>query len=266
MIPSHLLALIPGCEEGKAPAVVQSLPGGRGCNVVLRIETDAGSFVLRQRQSPLNRPGSAAMTELRCQMAAAAAGIAPRIIQAAMDGSWMLMDFVNAPAWTDEQLLTDRGVERLGLRLAQLHAIPVPKGVANLDADAIAAGYMQQLQEVRPELAAACRPLQSKVVELSGAISALSLPAVLNHGDLQPANMLGAEPMLVDWEYAQLTDPTYDIACLLTYFPTLESRLPLLLLSTGLADGGLLTALGMQRERFACLNRLWSAVNGSKAG
>jgi aminoglycoside phosphotransferase (APT) family kinase protein len=78
--------------------------------------------------------------------------------------------------------------------------------------------------------------------------------------------MLGAGPMLVDWEYAQLVDPTYDIACLLTYFPALESRLPRLLSSSGLGSSAATVALALQRESFASLNQLWNAVNTPKAG
>lgn len=266
MIPADLLALIPGCEEGCAPNAVQHLPGGRGCNLVLRVDTDAGRFVLRQRHPPLDRPGSAAMSELRCQMAAAAAGMAPRIIQAAMDGSWLLMDFIDAHPWTLAELLSDQGVERVGVRLAQLHAIPLPRGVPPFDATEIATGYLQQLEQRDPAVAAQFEPLQHKVLELSQAIADLALPAVLNHGDLQAANMLGPEPMLVDWEYAQLVDPAYDIACLLTYYPALESRVPRLLHSAGLLRSVDLAALALQRERFACLNQLWTAVNDSKAG
>jgi aminoglycoside phosphotransferase (APT) family kinase protein len=266
MIPGSIADLIPGCEEGCAPKAVQPLPGGRGCNQVVRIDTDAGSFVLRQRQLPLDRPGSAAMTELRCQMAAAAAGLAPRIIQAAMDGSWLLMDFIDAAPWTEEQLVSDDGVEQLGLRLAQLHGLPMPKGVPPFDAIRIAAGYLAQLRDQDPRRAAKHQPLLAKVQDLSRDISALALPAALNHGDLQHGNMLGAGPMLVDWEYAQLVDPTYDIACLLTYYPALESQLPRLIHSSGVGSSAVLEALDLQRKRFACLNQLWIAVNTPKAG
>ena len=266
MIPPDLAALIPGCEEGCAPQAVQRLPGGRGCNLVWRVDTDAGSFVLRQRQPPLDRPGSAAMTELRCQLAAAAAGIAPRVIQAAADGSWLLMEFVDADTWTDERLLSAAGVKQLGLRLAQLHGLPVPANVPPCDAMGIAAGYLEQLGKRNTQLAADFLPLANKVRDLSQAIAELALPPVLNHGDLQPANMLGSGPVLVDWEYAQVVDPTYDIACLLTYYPALESQLPRLLACAGLARGAAEPALSLQRERFACLNQLWGAVNDPKAG
>jgi aminoglycoside phosphotransferase (APT) family kinase protein len=261
MIPPHLAALIPGCEEGAAPRLIQPLTGGRGCNLVLRVDTDAGSFVLRQRHPPRDRPGSAAMTELRCQMAAAAAAIAPRVIQAATDGSWLLMDFIDAPVWTDEHLLSDKGVRELGFCLSQLHGLEVPRSVPPFDADSIAAGYLGQLRERSVQLVAQFQPLANRVRELSQATSELKLPAVLNHGDLQSCNMLGTGPVLVDWEYSQLVDPTYDIACLLTYYPGLESKLPLLLDSAGLPRDAAKAALGLQRERFSCLNQLWAAVN-----
>jgi thiamine kinase-like enzyme len=105
-----------------------------------------------------------------------------------------------------------------------------------------------------------------RIQKLSQAIEGLAGRPVLNHGDLQLANMLGREPMLIDWEYAQLVDPTYDIACLLTYYPRLESQLEHLMDAAGLSNLADQAVLALQRERFACLNQLWEAANGAKAG
>jgi aminoglycoside phosphotransferase (APT) family kinase protein len=265
MMPPYLAALVPGCETG-GPRSVQTLPGGRGSNLVLRVDTDAGTFVFRQRHPPLNRPGSAAMTELRCQMAAAAAGLAPRVIQAAMDGSWLLMEFIDALPWTEERLLSPEGAGQLALRLAQLHRLPVPGGVPHFDAVQIASGYLEQMHALDPHLACEHQGLVAKVSDLSRDIARLGLPAVLNHGDLQAGNMLGDGPTLVDWEYAQRVDATYDIACLLTYYPALEARLGGLLRSCGLVGAAAQDALALQRQRFACLDRLWKLVNVPKAG
>ncbi len=265
MIAPEILALIPGCADGRPPLAVQSLPGGRGCNRVLRVDTDEGRFVLRQRQLPLDRPGSAAQTELRSQMVAAAAGLAPRVINAALDGSWLLMDFIDAPLWTEEQLLSG-GVERLGERLALLHSLPVPAAVPVVDTVEIAAGYLRQLCATDPAAAEPYLPLLVRVQDLSRAMDGLADQAVLNHGDLQLCNMLGPEPLLIDWEYAQVVDPTYDIACLLAYYPRLEPQLGRLMSCAGLSNLAEQAVLALQRERFACLNRLWNAVNGSKAG
>lgn len=265
MIPPDILALIPGCARNR-PRAVQLLPGGRGCNVVLRVDTEAGQFVLRQRRPPLDRPGSAAQTELRSQLVAADAALAPTIINAALDGSWLLMEFIDEPLWTDEELLSLDGIERLGARLALLHSLAIPVAVQELDAPGIAAGYLQQLAAADPRLAQNYRPMLSRVEELSKAIEGLAGSPVLNHGDLQPANMLGPQPMLIDWEYAQVADPTYDIACLLTYYPALEPQLGRLMECAGLFNMADQAVLALQRERFACLNQLWDAVNGLKAG
>jgi thiamine kinase len=242
------------------------LHGGRGCNLVLRVDTRAGRFVLRQRQPPLDRPGAAAQMELRSQMTAAAAGLAPRIINAAQDGHWLLMDYIDAPVWTEQQLLSDTGVERLGFRLAQLHALPVPAGLAAFDPARIATGYIEQLRALDPAVAARHQPTLAQVQELSQAISGLAGEDVLNHGDLQVANLIGSGPLLIDWEYAQIADATYDIACLLTYYPRLETQLDRLMASAGLSNVAEQAVLALQRERFACLDRLWAAVNDTKAG
>jgi thiamine kinase len=266
MIPPEILALIPGCADGSPPLAVQPLPGGRGCNLVRRVDTGTGRFVLRQRRPPLDRPGSVAQAELRSQMAAAAAGLAPRVINAALDGSWLLMEFINADLWTQAQLLSSEGVERLGSRLAHLHGLAAPAGLPALDAPAIAAGYLQQLRHADARMAESHQPLLARIQKLSQAIEGLAGRAVLNHGDLQLANMLGREPMLIDWEYAQVVDPTYDIACLLTYYPRLESQLEHLMDAAGLSNLADQAVLALQRERFACLNQLWEAANGAKAG
>jgi hypothetical protein len=67
----------------------------------------------------------------------------------------------------------------------------------------------------------------------------------------------GQQPLLVDWEYAQRADPTWDVACLLTYYPSLEPRLKPLLAALGLASARDRQILSLQRRLFEALNRLW---------
>jgi thiamine kinase-like enzyme len=84
---------------------------------------------------------------------------------------------------------------------------------------------------------------------------------VLNHGDLMAANLVGhgagMQPLLVDWEYAQRTDPTWDVACLLVYYPGIESRLESLLAALGLDSARDRQILSLQRRLFDGLNHLW---------
>src|SRR5215467_4743040 len=95
VIPASVLRRIPGCAGGEAPLSVQLLHGGRSVNRNLRIDTRAGRFVLRQRIADGPRPGADALSELACHRTAAAAGVAPAVRDAAPDGSWILMDYVD---------------------------------------------------------------------------------------------------------------------------------------------------------------------------
>src|SRR5687767_961136 len=147
MIPPEVLAHVPGCEQLRPPRAVRPLRGGQGRNEVLRIDTTEGSFVLRRRLGPLDRPGALAVTELTVHRAAAAAGLAPAVLAAAPDGRWMLMEFVDAPLWTPEGLREHGALERLGGRLALLHSLQPPAGVPVADAPAMARGYLARLRE-----------------------------------------------------------------------------------------------------------------------
>ena len=88
---------------------------------------------------------------------------------------------------------------------------------------------------------------------------------VLAHGDLMVSNLLGPLPLLVDWEYAQAAHPAWDFACLLSYYPWLETRLAPLLAWAGLHEGEGRERFRLELERFRLLNRLWERAY-SEAG
>jgi thiamine kinase len=192
---------------------------------------------------------------------AASAGLAPQLVAADPAGRWLLMEFIDAPLWSEAQLSSIAGIEALGRQLATLHALPVPAGLPALDAPGIARGYVAQLPAGDARLADACGPLTARVTELAAALAAGAPRRALVHGDLAVANMLGAAPLLIDWEYAQVTDPGWDIACLLAYYPDLAPLAPRLLAAVGLEGAAERSRLALQQEIFVLLNRLWEKVN-----
>jgi len=129
VIPASVLRRIPGCAGGEAPLGVQLLHGGRNVNRNLRIDTRVGRFVLRQRVREEPRPGADPLREMACHRAAAAAGVAPAVLDAAPDCSWILMDYVQGGIWTPPRLQTPEGLRTLGACLRRLHAITPPKGL-----------------------------------------------------------------------------------------------------------------------------------------
>lgn len=266
MIPAEVLRRIPGCEQGAPPLAVRPLPGGRGCNLVLQVETLEGRFVWRCRLPPVERPGSAPLTELRSQLCAARAGLAPPVLDADPAGRWLLMEYVDAPVWTAERLLSLEGIEALGQRLATLHALPLPPDLPELDAPAIAQGYLAQVSLQDPAMAPVLQPLVDQVRSLSHGLADLGGRRVLNHGDLQVSNLLGDAPLMVDWEYAQVTDATYDLACLMAYYPRLELLQDRLMSVLGLDSGADRARWSLQRARFSLLNHLWERIHANPAG
>ncbi len=257
MIPASLLRRIPGCAQGEAPLSVQLLLGGRSVNRNLRIDTRVGRFVLRQRIWDGPRPGADSLREVACHCAAAAAGVAPAVLDAAPDGRWILMDYIEGGMWTPMQLQAAGGLRTLGARLRRLHAISPPRGLAAFDPVSIATGQAHALLEREPTAAAQVDALVARTRQLAVDCAAFAATPVTTHGDLNASNIIGPVPMLVDWEYAQLADPVYDLACLSVYYPGLRLRGGELLGAAGITDANGAVRLRLHAELFHSLNRLW---------
>jgi aminoglycoside phosphotransferase (APT) family kinase protein len=260
---------VPGCESGTPPLAIRALAGGGGHNDVRLVETAVGRFVIRRRLPPVVRAGSDAALELQCQRLAARHGLAPVVVAADIDASWMVMEFMSGAPWQEQDLICAAGVRRLGERLALVHDMPVAASMRPMDAASIASGQLRAIDSnasstslQRDEAAALVR----RAAQLAAIVHDRNAPACINHGDLQVANLIGNPPVLIDWEYAQIAPPTHDMACLLTYYPRLLAWQPDLLAASGLHRPGDLELLGLHKQLFACLDRLWALAHGMDAG
>src|SRR5499427_4699958 len=247
VIPASALQRIPGCAGGEAPLSVQLLHGGRNVNRNLRIDTRVGRFVLRQRIREGPRPGADPLREVACHRAAAAAGVAPAVLDAAPDGSWILMDYVEGGMWTPPRLQAPEG----------LHAITPSKGLAVFDPVSIATGQAEAILERDPAAAAQVNALVAHTQQLEVDCAAFAVTPVTTHSDLNASNLIGPVPMLVDWEYAQLADPVYDLACLSVYYPGLRLQGEELLGTAGITDANGAVRLRLHVQLFDSLYRLW---------
>jgi aminoglycoside phosphotransferase (APT) family kinase protein len=183
--------------------------------------------------------------------------VAPTLLDAAPDGSWILMDYVEGGMWTAPRLQTPDGLRTLGACLQRLHAITPPRGLAAFDPVSIATGQAQVILERDPAAAEQVDALVARTQELAMDCAAFAATPVTTHGDLTASNVIGPVPMLVDWEYAQLADPVYDLACLSIYYPSLRRRGGELLGAAGIADANATVRLRLHAELFDSLNRLW---------
>jgi aminoglycoside phosphotransferase (APT) family kinase protein len=254
LIPPGAVAAL--AATGEPSPRVTVLTGGRQVNLCLRLDGPGGARVLRLRRSPRDLPGADRAREIACQRAAAAAGLAPAVQAADAAEGWALMDFVPEAPWTAALLEDPARLDALCLRLRALHAVP-PPAIAPFEAQdllaAQAAAFARAGRAPPAEFAAAQR--------MAEALATLPRrPPVLCHGDLDVGNLLGPAPVLIDFEYAQIADPVYDVACLIAYYPQLERRALALLSAAGLGDAPSRARLPLQLGFSRLVNRVWAAL------
>jgi thiamine kinase len=238
------------------------LPGG-SVNDVWRVDTPQGRFVLRIDGPAWRRPGVQRDRELLIHGAAAAAGLAPRIVVRAPEQGILVTQFIAARHWLAADYAESTLLTRLGERLAQLHQLtPPPALTAPFAPLAIAESYAAAIS-VTGERARLTATLIDAVRRDAAAIAAAGVPLVMVHGDPTHGNLLGRRRLwLIDWEYAQLADPVYDVAAVLVYYPAARAmQAPLLAaaqLSGAAGDGRLAAAARIH----AALGWLWQQARG----
>jgi aminoglycoside phosphotransferase (APT) family kinase protein len=257
--PGAALAAVPGLEHGAAPLLCQRLPGGT-VNDSWRVETHAGRFVLRIDGPAWRRPGVDRPRELVLHGLAAAAGLAAPIVRALPEQGLLVCEYLPGADWAEGDFADRTRLVRLGDRLRALHALPAPQ-LARFDPAAILGDYLGRADELARSqgvalgeaLAAACRQVQAGGRQ----------PAII-HGDLVHTNLrAGRELWLLDWEYAQVGDPAWDIGCILAYYPAAQAHLGPLLIAAGLA--GASEAVLAARYVYAVLSWAWHRARGEAA-
>jgi thiamine kinase len=256
LIPPSALERIPGCEGKQRPDAIAVLPGG-SINQSFRVDTPAGSFVLRLNNAAGAVLGANHAREVRLHAAAALAAVAPELIYADLTERFMIMRYVAGAAWQESDFARPQRLRRLGATLRTLHAI-VPPHVAAFDLAAILRGHAASLIAALP----AERSLLQRLMDGAGAALALCARAgrkpTIVHNDLCHLNLIEAERIyLIDWEYAAVADPIFDLACILAYYPQAEPYARELLDAAGLAADASTAELSRARDLFVLLSFLW---------
>jgi len=255
------LALVPGLKTG-APLAIARLHGGT-VNDSWRVETAAGRFVLRLDGAAWRRPGVDRARERALHAVAAEGGLAPALIaQSAADGAQVSV-YVDGQDWTEARFSAPEALERLGGRLRALHALPPPDGLAEFDPQSCARDYLRRLAPGSGGGARAAAAV-NRVGEAAATVAGTSARTCIIHGDLAAGNLReGTRLWLLDWEYAQLAHPIYDVACVLAYYPKARAHQARLLAAAGLE--GNLEALGAAIYVYEALTWLWRLARGEPA-
>lgn len=132
------------------------------------------------------------------------AGLLPKIHYHSADGQQLILAWCDEPSWQVDYFSSAVGITQLSQLAAQIHAIPARLKILDL------ADYLQQLMAGLPLLSQAVRQRIEQQQAMLRALPVIS--PVFCHNDINPTNLLGMKPWLVDWEYAALGDPAFELA------------------------------------------------------
>lgn len=198
---------------GVGPVAIEAIAGGE-MNETFHVEREGRAYSLRVR-----RPAAAELEldrafECRVITAAAAAGIAPPLVRCVPERGILVLAWEAGRRWSSAEARTSESLARIAALVRRVQALAVPsRPVARSVAEWIAhyarldAGALRQhplLSEHRAALEHRLRTLEQLPPEAPR----------LCHGDLHRDNLIdGAQGLrLIDWEYAHLADPLWDLA------------------------------------------------------
>jgi thiamine kinase len=192
-------------------------------NESFRVTRDGRSYSLRL---PAQGAGLGLDHEWECRVLerAGGAGIAPRLERCDPLLGTLVMRWVEGASWTRDVALLPANIERVAALVRGVHVLDVPAPVRRLSPADWIARYSGALSSAFAgvQLRAGSVWTQDRLTSLGGtavrhlaAFGALrQAPPVLCHSDLHLGNLLEAEHRLVllDWEYAHVSDPFWDLA------------------------------------------------------
>jgi thiamine kinase-like enzyme len=151
--------------------------------------------------------------EVRVLERAANAGLAPRLVYCDLDAAVLLSRWVEGRSWVSTEAAAPANLERIAALLRRVHAIAVPMPARQVTPLRWIEIYAEALSR-RPS--ASIDPALRSAA-LSRAQALLELPraaGVVCHSDLHPLNLIEGDDSLIllDWEYAHVADPLWDLA------------------------------------------------------
>jgi len=225
------------------------------------VSTDRDRFVVR-----ISDVGSSAELQIDRESEAivlqhvARAGIGPQILRSNPAGGILVTRYLGA-TWIEQDAQVDYNIDRLSSLLRRLHLLDVPAGVRVVDLASTVDGYVRTLLERGTHSG-----LVSSELRECAAGTAMQLrensTSCLCHNDVHYLNIVGSDPIrLIDWEYAGVGEPLFDLASLCIYHRYSKAQRERLLTAYGAPSD----ATNWQRLELACwlfdyIRDLWMAV------
>lgn len=243
--------------------MIDGLPGFESATVIRRLGAgpvadswlmafEGAEVVLRKDRSCAARLGLDRAREFRVLEAAHGRGLGPEPLAADPERGLLLTRYLAGTTWVTRR--ETGGVtpwDRLGALLRRVHAL-APTSVPRFDPVAIVQRYARVAATPEAQvLAAEAAALAERLYR--------GAPWVLCHHDPHLGNVVGEPGVLIDWEYAALGHPLFDLAVTIDHHDLDRRAMDALLTAwAGSAPRVTLEALDEFLELVSRVNALWS--------
>jgi thiamine kinase-like enzyme len=194
---------VPGTGE---PEI--SRPRAGLVNETYRVVRDGRAYALRIAAANPRALGLEKSWELQVLERAGAARLAPRVDYADARRGILVLRWVDGREWRCADAPRPDNIARIAELLRRIHALPVPRPARRMRPSQWIDLYASVARPVGPAL-------EALAGEKLAALHALpAVPATLCHSDLHVLNLVdqGDSLILLDWEYAHVSDPLWDVA------------------------------------------------------
>ena len=210
------------CQVQPRAEQITAMPAGL-TNTGYLLQLESGCYVLRIASTHTDKLAINRDAEFAVQQSLAQLGLTPQVRYKAPDNRYWIRDYLTGRSLTIADL-TLPNLKVMLQTLKTVHQLPTPKAVPQLSIEEKAEHYWRMIeQNYSANILAFYAPLQQKLSGLpAGALS-------LCHMDPTAANWIQTTNdrlVLLDWEYAAIGHPWWDVAALLqqTEITTTEEK------------------------------------------
>jgi len=204
----QVVELIP--EWRGRPTKVDMLSGGL-TNTNYRVEVDGQPYFVRVPGASTELLAIDRENEAHNSIAAAEAGVAPRVIHHLPEQHVMVLEFIDGVTKSIASMQSPGVPAQVAASLQRLHA--GRRFLRDFDMFRLVEFYLQIADQQAVRIPPGYRDRMPAVSEIEAAIRKHSLPSVPCNNDLLPENFIddGQRLMLVDFEYSGNNDPCFEL-------------------------------------------------------
>ena len=188
----------------------ERIPAGL-TNTNYRVEVDGTPYFVRIPGADTELLAVDRANEIHNTIAAAAADVAPRVVQTVPEWDVFVLEWLDARTMSNETLRADGMPSRIATALRQLHA--GPRFRDDFDMFRVAERYMALVDDRSIAIPAGYREHLASIPRIEAALGVHRPASVPCNNDLLAENYLDDDERLwlVDWEYSGNNDPAFEL-------------------------------------------------------